>query len=135
MHVKLLVIQAFVFSFVSANSACKTESPGQAQAIDSLREEARIVLEDNCGQCHQGTYPTALPRALAIFDLSDSDWSARMSKEQLRNASFRLTQPLPPDGEDNRSTARDRELFTRFVEMELARRSSTGPSPRSTDKT
>jgi hypothetical protein len=101
--------------------ACKAEQPG-APDVERLREEARVVLEDSCGQCHVGTYQTALPRALAIFDLSEKDWSARMSKAQLESARWRLTQPLPPDGEENHVSLHDRELFSRFVDAELARR-------------
>jgi len=122
MHVKLPVVRAGVLSFLLAGSACKTESAQKPQEIDALREEARVVLEDNCGQCHVSTYPTALPRALAIFDLAETNWSARMSEAQLKSASFRLTQPLPPDGDENRATARDRKLFERFVHLELAGR-------------
>ena len=36
----------------------------------ALRDEARLVLERNCGECHVSAYPTAREGALAVFDLN-----------------------------------------------------------------
>jgi hypothetical protein len=64
---------------------------------DALREECRLILERHCGLCHIREYSTAQPGALAVFDLREQEWSARMSNEQLRNAHWRLGEPIPPD--------------------------------------
>ena len=86
-----------------------------------LRDDARLVLERHCGQCHIGAYPTALPRALAIFDLSETEWAARMSLAQLDSALQRLSAPLAPDGAQNDVAPNEREDVARFVELERAR--------------
>ena len=102
------------------NSGQKDASP----RIDyvPLRDDGRLILERHCGLCHIRDYPTARPGALAVFDLRDPDWSARMSDAQLRSASFRLGEPLPPDGSPNDVSDEERALFRRFVDEELARR-------------
>lgn len=89
---------------------------------DDLREDSRLILERHCGLCHIHDYPTARPGALAVFDLREPDWSARMSNAQLRNAHWRLGEPLPPDGSLNDVSDEERALFMRFVDAELARR-------------
>ena len=55
-----------------------------------LRESARELLDANCGECHTRGLPTALPRALAVYDLTQLDWAHRMSDAQLREAERRL---------------------------------------------
>jgi hypothetical protein len=110
-------------------------SPRQARGAPSLRErvrdEARLVLEDHCGQCHISAYPTAVPRALLVFDLSETEWSARMSDAQLDGARIRLAEPLAPDGQANQVTDEERARFSRYVDAELARRATSAPSSRS----
>jgi hypothetical protein len=90
-----------------------------------LIEEARVVLEAHCGQCHVGSYETALPRALAVYDLTDPDWSTRLTDGQLRSALGRLRDPIALDGEAKREVpAHDLALFQRFVDEELLLRKS-----------
>lgn len=73
---------AIVFALVTAFAlgACRGGHParhGQPGAVDErLAEEARIILETHCGACHTGEFPSALPAALDIFDLSRVDWYA-----------------------------------------------------------
>lgn len=93
---------------------------------DRLRDDSRLILERSCGQCHIGDYPTALSRALAVFDLSEIEWSARMSEAQLRDAERRLAGPLPPDGDPSDVTPEERALFGRFVDAEVVRRATGG---------
>jgi hypothetical protein len=84
-----------------------------------LRDDARLVLERYCGECHVRDNPTALPGALAVFDLREPDWSARMSDAQLRSAAWRLGEPLPPDGRLGDVTPEERARFQRYVDAEL----------------
>jgi hypothetical protein len=95
---------------------------GEASAHEALRDDARLVLEQHCGRCHIRDYPTALPRALAVFDLREPDWSARMSNAQLDSAIWRLGEPLAPDGDTNGVTPEERARFQRYVDAERARR-------------
>ena len=67
-------------SLLLAGLAGACGEPATAPADDAehvrLRDDARLVLEAHCGQCHIGDYDTALPRALAVFDLGETEWSA-----------------------------------------------------------
>jgi len=92
-----------------------------------LRESGRELLEINCGECHTRWLPTALPRALAVYDLTEPDWSSHMTDGQLREAARRLREPFAPtQGETEarpiRATDAELERFDRFVAMESARR-------------
>ncbi len=111
--------------------------PGQAaQAADptdlnALRESARETLTASCSECHTKTLPTAVSRALRVFDLTEPDWARRMSEGQLREASRRLGEPFAPTaGEgDVRPidvSKRDRARFAAFVDAEVARRLEVG---------
>jgi len=104
---------------VTAPDLAASSAPATA---DALRDDSRLVLEHHCGQCHIRDYPTALPRALAVFDLREPDWSARMSDAQLKSAAWRLGEPLPPDGKSNEVSADERARFQRYVDAELVRR-------------
>jgi hypothetical protein len=76
--------------------------------------------------------PTALPRALRVFDLTETDWSRRMSDDQLREAARRLREPLAPtrsEGEVRpiRASDIDRARFDLFVKREIEARRNVGP--------
>jgi mono/diheme cytochrome c family protein len=97
------------------------------ESLEILRESAREVLDRNCGECHTSALPTALPRALAVYDLTQLDWSRRMSAAQLRDAEGRLHEPIAPTlGEEEaravRVSSEEMERFHRYVEMETSRR-------------
>lgn len=101
---------------------------------DPLRERSRAILEASCGTCHLPELDTSLPAALAVFDLSERDWSARMSDAQLRDAESRLGADLAPGGVDGVPLAvqpDDRATFARYVERETRRRAGTGLEPAS----
>jgi len=61
-------------------------------AIETNRwaEGTREVLSPSCGRCHLPNLPTSNPRALAIFDLSEDPWYARMTDEQLGGIERRI---------------------------------------------
>jgi cytochrome c5 len=97
------------------------------ESLEILRESAREVLDRNCGECHTSALRTALPRALAVYDLSELDWSHRMSVAQLRDAEGRLHGPITPTlGEDEARATRvssdELDRFHRYVELETGRR-------------
>jgi hypothetical protein len=88
---------------------------------DHLRDEAHVVLERWCGQCHISGYDTALPRALAVFDLADVEWSAHMSTMQLEDARTRVRERRGPEG-DIPITDEDVAIIERYVAAEIDRR-------------
>jgi mono/diheme cytochrome c family protein len=98
-----------------------------AQPADDLRESARALLETNCGECHTRGSPNALPRALAVYDLDQTEWSRRMTADQLREAERRLREPnAPTRGEDEiraiHASPEELDRFHRYVEREIATR-------------
>jgi hypothetical protein len=99
-----------------------TEPSAPADPHALRRDAARVVLERACGSCHISTEPTALQAALAVYDLTELDWSARMTDAQLLDMVQRMDAPLPPDGEPNGSTPEEREAVRVFVDAEIARR-------------
>lgn len=48
------------------------------------------ILLRRCGACHQGSRPTAVPEALAVFDLDRTDWPQRFDARRFRVALERL---------------------------------------------
>jgi len=62
------------------------------------------MLVRRCGECHQSSRPTALPAALAIFDLDDAGWPQRFDAHRFEAALGRL-------GDEPES---DRALFVAF---------------------
>lgn len=46
-------------------------------------EPTREILVQNCGTCHRGDLPDAVPRALRVYDLSHGSWYENLTSEQL----------------------------------------------------
>ncbi len=77
------------------------------------REGARKVLKgQGCGKCHDTAVSTENPQALAVYDLHETDWPARMSDRRLPKLMTRLKS----------APAGDRKVVKRFIEAELAAR-------------
>ena len=88
--------------------------PVASAELQQVREQVREYARTHCGRCHIASLPTALPAALAIYDLDAKDWSATLTAAQLRNGfPRRLNGQLDEEGK--------RELKT-FIEAELALR-------------
>jgi len=93
-----------------------------------LRERARLVLESRCGQCHIGAYDSAIPGALAVFDLAELEWDARLTAEQLDDLNVRMERDLGPDGEALGVTPEDRATIAEYVAAAHARRGDPAPA-------
>jgi hypothetical protein len=87
-----------------------------------------LVLEEQCGDCHIDSLPTALPNALAVFNLRETEWSARMTPAQLRQLPERLDVTLPKD--EPAVTPNQLEAVRRFVASELAAAAPATVHPR-----
>ncbi len=82
--------------------------------LEQVRERVRGYAKTHCGKCHLASLPSALPNALAIYNLDAKAWSSTLTAAQLRNGfPRRLLGQLDEDGK--------RELRT-FIEGELALR-------------
>ncbi len=83
-------------------------------AASPAREPARQVLKSNrCDACHDRVVSSENPRALAIYDLQDDDWPARMTNAQLPKLLGRLRS----------ASAADRKVVREFIDAELRNRS------------
>ena len=56
--------------------------PAAAPAPNKWAEPVRQVLLPHCGRCHNGALETSLPRARAVYDLSEAAWYARIAPHQ-----------------------------------------------------
>ena len=85
--------------------------------LQQVREQVRGYAKTHCGTCHIASLSTALPAALAIYNLDATEWSSTLTAGQLRNGfPRRLNGRLDEDGK--------RQLRT-FIEGELALRPSS----------
>jgi hypothetical protein len=87
--------------------------------------EARAIVDHYCAKCHDGSRATAKPAALAVFDLRDRDWTARMTDAQLREAPVRLAGTRGPT-RDTPATPSEVATLRVLVDGRLAARSSAG---------
>jgi hypothetical protein len=84
-----------------------------ARPVSAPREAAREVLKARgCGSCHDSAVSTEHPNALAVYDLHETDWSAKMSDARLPKLMTRLRS----------APAADREVVKRFITAELTAR-------------
>ena len=103
----------------AAPPAANAPQPVAVAAVNPHREDAREILTTHCGTCHRSDLPTAKAKALAVYDLTEEDWSARMSRPQLEDALGRLRK----NGDVPKGEA---ERFAEFVTAERARRDAEG---------
>jgi hypothetical protein len=85
---------------------------------------ARAIADHYCAKCHDGSRATAKPAALAVFDLREPDWAARMSDAELRESSARLAGVRGPT-RDTPGTTSEVATWRAFVERRLAARSGS----------
>jgi hypothetical protein len=104
-------------------ASCRSRVPPAAAAADfpQLREQARLVLEAHCGECHLQGYDSTRPGALAIFDLDEPDWSSRMSERQLRSVVVRIKNDLDMNEQPRLIPAADQAVVERYVEAAIER--------------
>src|SRR4051812_15458205 len=93
---------------VAASLFALATRANEATSVNPHREAARAILERHCGECHRADSPSAKSRALAVFNLNELDFAARMSPRQLRSAAMRLEGLGGVD-------ARDQKTFAAFI--------------------
>lgn len=77
-------------------AACSTSSarPPAATKAD-VRTAAHDMLARRCGECHERHRKTAVPKALAAFDLDAADWPARFADPKRAEAAMRRLAAAP----------------------------------------
>jgi len=92
---------------------CCASAAAAGKRAPASWDDARNVLQARgCGSCHDTAVSTEHPAALAVYDLHEPDWPARMSDERLPKLMSRLKS----------APASDREVVKRFIAAELAAR-------------
>lgn len=88
-----------------AASSASASKPGPAQAKGALDSAG-------CAKCHDSSISAEKPRALAVYDLAEEDWPARLSDARLPKLLTRLKS----------ASAADQGVVRDFVAAELKRR-------------
>ena len=92
---------------------CCAAATAAGKRAPATRDGARSVLQSRgCGSCHDTAVSTEHPAALAVYDLHEPDWPARMSDERLPRLMSRLKSAPPAD----------RDVVKRFIAAELSAR-------------
>jgi len=102
-----------------AGVGARADVAGDASALGA---EVRPILEQRCGTCHDRAAARPPPKALAVFDLADETWWARLGDAQLPKLLGRLDGMHAPAAERARVAA--------FVAAENARRHAAVPTAR-----
>jgi hypothetical protein len=89
-------------------------------ASSASRTERDVLASARCNQCHDSTVSAANQAALAVYDLAEPRWAARMTDAQLPKLITRL----------KGAPAADQKIVRDFIEVELKRRAEGRPSPR-----
>jgi hypothetical protein len=83
-------------------------SSAEADPRRATRRAAHDALAEHCGACHEGHRPTAVAKALAVFDLDRPDWPSRFTEQRFETALRRLAK-APPASRDAFLAFRDAE--------------------------
>ena len=67
-----------------------TEPVTAGPSTNRWAEPTRGILAQHCGRCHLPNLPTSVPRALAVFDLTDTPWYGRLQNDQFDDLMRRL---------------------------------------------
>ena len=87
-------------------AASAVVSSAAAPATNPWSEPARSVLIEHCGQCHLGSLPTANRRAMAIYDLSEPRWDARLRPDNYPGITRRV---------NRQATAEQRTVVEKYI--------------------
>jgi hypothetical protein len=113
MSLPILAVIGLLAGCATAVPTYEPRSVASAE-LEQVRERVRVHAKTHCGKCRIASLPTALPAALAIYNLDARAWSSTLTAGQLRNGfPRRLLRRLDEDGK--------RELKA-FIEAELALR-------------
>jgi len=93
----------------------KIEPVAANPALIAVRADAHRVMSARCGECHESHRATAVPRALAIFDLDQPGWPDRFDDHRFAAGLIRF----------GSAPELDRRAFVAFRDAELAARRVT----------
>ena len=76
-------------------AGCSTSSARPPPTKMDVRAAAHEMLVRRCGECHERHRKTAVPKALAAFDLDTVDWPARFADRKRAEAAMRRLAAAP----------------------------------------
>lgn len=99
-----MIVVALLALLAMADAAPLPARPSENRWAEPMRG----ILAQRCGQCHLPNLPTSVPRALAVFNLTEEPWYGRLTHDQFDT----LLERLRPVHE---LTAYDRSVVESFV--------------------
>lgn len=81
----MILVVLLTFLAMAGGESAPASTPANRWA-----EPTRGILAQRCGQCHLPNLPTSVPRALAVFDLTEEPWYGRLKHEQFDDLLLRL---------------------------------------------
>jgi mono/diheme cytochrome c family protein len=85
-------------------------APRPVDPVALERARVQLTMEEHCGTCHRSDQP-GVPAALAVFDLTLSDWAAGLTPARRESALGRLRDKV---------SAEDLARVRRFLEAAAA---------------
>lgn len=90
-----------VVALLTFFAVTETEPAIARPTANRWAEPTRGILAQRCGQCHLPNLPTSVPRALAVFDLTEEPWYGRLTNDQFDSLLERLHSLKSLPAEDN----------------------------------
>jgi hypothetical protein len=123
MRSRAWIVLPLVTACSAGRSPPAVQTDSKAPAITADEAAVHSILDRYCARCHDRTLSTAKPAALAVFDLEDADWTARMTDAQLRESAVRLAGTRGPTS-DTPATPSEVATLRAVIERRLERRAS-----------
>jgi hypothetical protein len=79
-----------VIALLTLLALVEAERAPASLPVNRWAEPTRGILAQRCGQCHLPNLPTSVPRALAVFDLTEEPWYGRLKPDQYDDLLGRL---------------------------------------------
>ena|SRR2546425_2314464 len=90
-------------------------SSAESRAADASAQVRRVLKSARCDKCHDSSVAPDNARALAVYDLVETEWPARMKDAQLPKLLTRL----------RGAPVSDQKIVRDFIDAELTRRSAS----------
>jgi len=104
----MIIVALLVFLVCEAAPRPSVAPSPAPPAANPWAEPTRGLLAQHCGQCHLPNLPTSVPRALAIFNLTEEPWYGRLQHDQYADLLGRLRSVKT-------LSDADRDMVDRFV--------------------
>ena len=85
----------FVFAILAVAACSTSAARPPAAKTEDVRSAAHEMLARRCGECHERHRKTAVPKALAAFDLDAPEWPARFADPKRAEAAMRRLAAAP----------------------------------------